>query len=442
MNFSKFKNKHFLALVGNLVISGFSVLSISLLYRVFTKSDIGTWFFFLTFLGLSESVRSGFLSTATVKFYSGTTPERGREVLGSIWYLALVLTGSICLIDVLFFLGIGFVKNEQLVLVIKWFGITLFSSLFYQVAYWILIAEEDYIKILKLRLINSGSMISIVIILAVLKIATLNNLLLVNLLTNCLTSIMAFILGYNKIKSLSKRSKKCIKEVSDFGKFSLGSGISSYLLASINTFVINFMLGPSVLAVYNLPQRLMEIVEIPLRSFVGTGMSTMAIARNNGDMFYLKFVSKKYAGILTFAFIPIIIFAFLSADIAVVLFGGSKYAGTEAANIFRLFILFSVFYPIDRFNGVSLDILNQQKINFYKVLLMIVANIVIAFTGVLIFHNIWGVAIASPFTLLVGLLFGYRHLRKHMDYTFSQIILIGYAESLKIVRKTFSKLKI
>ena len=131
---SNFKNKHFLALVGNLVISGFSVLTIAVLYRVLTKSDVGTWFFFLTFIGLADSIRTGFLSTATVKFYAGTTLQRGKEVLGSVWYLAILLTGAMCLIDLLFFMGIGFIKNPQLVLVIKWFGITFFSSLFYQVA--------------------------------------------------------------------------------------------------------------------------------------------------------------------------------------------------------------------------------------------------------------------------------------------------------------------
>ena len=438
---SSFKNKHFLALVGNLVISGFSVLTIAVLYRVLTKSDIGTWFFFVTILGLADAIRSGFLTTATVKFYAGTTPERGKEVLGSVWYLAIALTAFMCLIDAVFFVGISFIKNAELVIAVKWFGITFISSLFYSATFWILIAEEDYLKILWLRLINSGSMILIIVILALLNQATLFNLLLVNFLTNCLTSLVALVFGYTKIKSLVKRSKSCINEVTNFGKYSLGTNISSNLLGSINTFVITFMLGPAVLAVYNLPQRLLEIVEIPLRSFVGTGMSAMATAYNTGNMYHLKFVSKKYAGVLTFAFIPIIIVAFLTADIAVALLGGGKYAGTEAANIFRLLMFFSVLYPIDRFNGVTLDILHQQKINFYKVLVMICANIPVAFTGIFIFHNVWGVAIASPFTLMAGLIFGYYHLRKHMDYSFRQIIQVGYAESIEIVRSTLAKLK-
>ncbi len=438
---SNFKNKHFLALVGNVVISGFSVLTIAVLYRGLTKSDIGTWFFFLTILGLADAIRNGFLTTATVKYYAGTTVERGAEVLGSVWYLAIALTVGMCLINAGFFIAIGWIKNPELIIAIKWFGITFVSSLFYSFTFWILIAEEDYLKILWLRLINSGSMIVIIIILTILKMATLSNLLLVNFLTNCFTSLFALVFGYTKIKSFLKRKKESIKEIANFGKYSLGTNMSSNLLSSINTFVITFMLGPAVLAVYNLPQRLMEIVEIPLRSFVGTGMSAMAIAYNNNNMYHLKFVSKKYAGVLMFAFIPIIIIAFFTADIAVGLLGGGKYAGTEAANIFRMLMFCSILYPIDRFNGVTLDILQQQKVNFYKVLVMIAANLPIAFIGIFLFKNIWGVAIATPATLLAGLLFGYYHLRKHMEYSFKEIIITGYVESLEIIRKTLAKLK-
>jgi len=442
MNLSKFKNKHFLALVGNLVISGFGVLTISLLYRVLTKSDTGTWFFFLTFLGLADAVRNGFLTTATVKFYAGTDKERGATVLGSVWFLAIALTASLLLLDLFCFAGISFIKNAQLVVVIKWFGITFLSSLPYSVTFWILIADEDYLKILWLRLINSGSMILIIIIMGLLKIATLQNLLLINFLTNVLTSAVAIFWGITKMKTFTKRTKECIKEVALFGKYSLATNVSSNLLSSINTFIITFLLGPAVLAIYNLPQRLMEIIEIPLRSFVGTGMSAMAIAYNNSNMYHLVFVTKKYAGMLTYAFIPIAIFGFFTADYAVLLLGGAKYANTEAANIFRLLLFLSILYPIDRFNGVTLDIIHQQKINFYKVLIMLAVNIPIAFLGIFLFKNIWGAALATPFTLLAGLIFGYYHLRKHIQYSLSGILVTGYVETVNFIKERILKQKI
>ena len=435
MDLNKFKNKHFLALMGNFVISGFSVLTISLLYRVLTKSDTGTWFLFLTFLGLADALRNGFLTTATVKFYAGTNKERGKTVLGSVWYLAIGITSIIGLIDIVFYLGLEYIKNKELILVIKWLGITFFSSLPYVVTYWILIAEEDYLKILWLRLINSGIMILVIIVLTFFNTISLYNVLLINLITNCFTSFIAIVWGLSKIVSLKKMNKECILEIFHFGKYSLATNISSNLLGSINTFIVTFVLGPSALAIYNLPQRLMEIIEIPLRSFVGTGMSEMAIAYNNNKMDHLVFITKKYAGMLTFAFIPIIIIGFFTADYAVLILGGTKYVGTDAANIFRFFLFFSILSPIDRFNGVTLEIVHQQKINLYKVLVMLCVNVPLAYLGIILLKNIWGVTIASPISILAGIILGYYHLRKHIKYSILEILQTGYQESLKFLKE-------
>ena len=80
------------------------VLTIAILYRILTKSDTGIWFFFLTVLGLAEAIRTGFLTTATVKFYAGTSLETGKQVLGSVWYLAILLTAGLCFISLILFL--------------------------------------------------------------------------------------------------------------------------------------------------------------------------------------------------------------------------------------------------------------------------------------------------------------------------------------------------
>ncbi len=429
MNLSQLKNKHFLALIGNLVISGFSVLTIALLYRVLSKSDMGIWFFFLTVSGLADAIRNGFLTTATVKFFAGTTKEKGTTVLGSVWYLAVVLTAGIAIISFIVLAFSNYIQSEQLVIVLKWLGITFISSLPFSVTFWILIAEEDYLKILGLRFVNSGGMIVSIGILALLHQASLFNILVVNVATNTVTSLLALALGYAKVSTIKHRTTAIVKEIMHFGKYSLSTNMSANLLSTVNTFLITFMLGPATLAIYNAPQRLMEIVEIPLRSFVGTGMSAMATAYNNNNMYHLVHVTKKYAGMLCLAFIPIIIIVLFGADYAVLLLGGGKYAGTEAANILRMLILVSFIYPIDRFNGVTLDIIQQQKINFYKVLVMLATNIPVTYLGILLLQNIWGAAIAIPFTTLAGLLFGYYHLRKHINYSIGGIFKTGFVES-------------
>jgi O-antigen/teichoic acid export membrane protein len=396
---------------------------------------MGIWFFFLTVSGLADAIRNGFLTTATVKFFAGTAKDRGNSVLGSVWYLAIALTAAIAITSFIVLAFSSFIQSEQLLIVLKWLGITFISSLPFSVTFWILIAEEDYLKILGLRFINSGGMIVTIGILALLQQATLFNILVVNVATNTVTSLLALALGYAKLSTIKHRTTVIVKEIMHFGKYSLSTNMSANLLSTVNTFLITFMLGPATLAIYNAPQRLMEIVEIPLRSFVGTGMSAMATAYNNNNMYHLVHVTKKYAGMLCLAFIPIIIIVLFGADYAVLLLGGGKYAGTEAANILRMLIVASFVYPIDRFNGVTLDIIQQQKVNFYKVLVMLATNVPVTYLGILLLQNIWGAAIAIPLTTLAGLLFGYYHLRKHIDYTIGGIFKTGIIESRNLLNE-------
>src|ERR1700743_2109958 len=136
---STLKNKHILALLGNFVISGFSFLTIGVLARTMTKDDLGVWFFFLLIYGLADAVRNGLLTTATVKFYAGTDPERSAEVLGAVWYLAIGLTGILTLINLAALPFLGSIQNKEVIVLIQWFGLTVLSSLPFNITFWIMV---------------------------------------------------------------------------------------------------------------------------------------------------------------------------------------------------------------------------------------------------------------------------------------------------------------
>jgi O-antigen/teichoic acid export membrane protein len=426
---STLNNKHVLALVGNIVIAGFGILVIAVLSRYMAEpQDLGIWFFFFYIYNLADAVRNGLLTTATVKFYAGAAPERANAVLGSVWFLAILLTAGMVLINLAALPFLPNIHNQEIEVLIQWFGLTVISSLTYNITFWILVADENYTRILWLRLLNSGSTVLSFAVLAFLHKATLFNVLLANFSTNCLTSIVCIVMGYSKVNMLFKRTKAVTAELFNFGKFSLSSTISSYLLGAANGLIVNGLLGPTALAVFTIPNRLMEIVEIPLRSFVGTGMSAMATAYNTNNMYHLTFVSKKYAGMLTLVFIPLAIITFFGADLGIWVLGGSHYLSTAAPNILRMMMFIAVLYPIDRFNGVTLDIINQPKINVYKVILMGVVNISVAFISILLLKNIYGVVAATFCTTVAGIIFGYHHLRKHLNYTIRDILSLGFIE--------------
>ena len=116
---SSLKNKHILALIGNIVIAGFGILTIALLARVMSKDDMGVYFFFFIVYNLADAIRNGLLTTATIKFYAGAAPERAQTVLGSVWYLALGLTVAMLLINLGAVPFMHTIDNDEVVIVIQ-----------------------------------------------------------------------------------------------------------------------------------------------------------------------------------------------------------------------------------------------------------------------------------------------------------------------------------
>ncbi len=439
LSLSKFKNKHFLSLMGNVVISMFGLLQFWLLYRSFSITDVGTWLFFLATLGILDSARNGFLGSAAVKFYAGAEIGRGADVLGSIWFLAIGATLVMIAVDAFACLFLPVISNYQVQMSLKWVGITILSSLPYTVIFWKLQAEERYGTILWMRLINSGSTISVFFILLYLDKFSLYNALLWNMLTNCLTSIVGLVANLGQLRSLTKRTKATILEIAHFGKYSMATTLSTYLLSSANTYIVTFMLGPGAAAILSVPSKLMEVVEITLRSFVGTGMTTMATAFNQKNMYHVSYILNKYAGMLTMAFIPLAIGVLFLADIPINILSSGKYMGTEAANLFRIIMFTSIIYPIDRFNGVALDIIHKPRINFIKVLIMLAVKIVGTVGCIALLHNIYGAPIGGLLTMLAGLAFGARQLSKYMDFSIPTILKTGFVETLALGKRVLGK---
>jgi O-antigen/teichoic acid export membrane protein len=427
------KNKQFLSLAGNVIMSLLNIVTTAILYRHMDKEEIGSWFFFQTTFILIDTFRTGFLQTAFVKFYAGANKERADNVLGSTWYLGLLITSIVLLVNIPALFLLGFIDNVGIIVVIKWTTLTFISTLPIVMATWLLQAQGRYGEILYIRAINQASFIIFVIALIYFKHITLNMVLLTNVLSCVLTCIVVFACRWSGFKTVTKQTRESVKEIYHFGKFSVGTSISSNLLRSSDTFIINFTLGPAAIAVYNIAQSLMNIIDIPLRSFVTTAMTSLSAAQNNNRKEEVEYIFKKYAGALTIIFIPVVVGAILFADVAIYLVAGNKYVGTPAANIFRIFMIFAIFFPIDRFTGVTLDVIHKPKFNFYKVLTMLAINVVGDFAGVYFMHSIYGVGLASIPTFVFGTLIGYFSLKRFLNFNITQIFKLGYAETLILI---------
>lgn len=440
----KLKNKHFLSLVGNGSMSVLAMVTVGILLRFMPKDDVGYWFFFQSVFVLLDTFRTGFLQVAMIKFYTGAEKTRADAVLGSVWFLSLLITSTLIVINVIAVFFLPMIDNIGIISVVKWFGITFLFTLPSAIASWILQSDQRFDKLLLLRIINQGAFIVMVLAVIIFKELDLGLVLLINATSAALVSLYCIFQGWTRIRTFTKRTKESIMDLFHFGKYSVGTTISTNLLRSSDTFIIMFVLGtagPAAVAMYTIPMRLMEVIEIPLRSFLATGMPSMSEAFNKGNKDEVIAIMQKYAGTLTLALFPVSIVAVLLADVAITLLGGSQYSGSDAVSVYRIFMSFAMFFPIDRFLGVTLDIIHQPRINFYKVLVMLATNVSFDFIGIHLFGNINGVALATLFTFLSGVFFGYYWLKKYLDFTLLGFFTVGITEIKTMVEQLLAKTK-
>jgi O-antigen/teichoic acid export membrane protein len=429
------RNKHFLSLSGNGIMSVLGMVTYSLLYHSLTLKEMGIWVFFTAGFSLLDTFRSGFLTTAFIKFFSGSDDARSKEVVGSTWYIALLITGGFILLNIPAFLLDGYVKDLGFSMLLKWFGLTYILTLPFYMATNIVQGEQRFDRLLYIRLINVGSFIIFVLGLIITKQPGLNNILYAYLLSSFITSAFTLINGWCNISYLKYRSKDCISTIYNFGKFSVGTTLSSSLFRTTDTLIIKIFLGDAALAIYNLGVKLLEVVEIPLRSFAATGMPILSAAYNQGKKEEVIWNMSKYAGILTICLIPAGIIALIFADLAIYIIGGQKYMDTQAANVLRLYMTFALLFPADRFFALTLDVIHLPKINFIKVVVMVIANLIFDFVGIKIFGNVYGIALGSLIPSLIAVAVGYQTLQRYSKFNFSSIFIVGYEELLILIKK-------
>jgi len=415
------QNRHVQSLTGNGVMAVFSVLTYSILFRFLSEADMGNWVFFQFSFLLLDTFRTGLLQTALIKFYAGADEARQRCVAGSAWYIGLLVTGGFVALNVVALLFSGHFQDMGVRVLLYWFGVALAVTLPFNVAIWILQAEQRFDRILWLRLLNQGSFIVLVFTLYLVKEVNLMRVIQAFLGSSLLSSVVVVVLGWSRLTALGHRSPAVVRELFHFGKYSFGTFLCSNLLRSSDTFIIKFMLGPAALAVYNLPQRLLEIIEIPLRSGLGTAMPSMSAAVNRQRDDEVVELLKKYAGFLTLLFVPLVVGVLVFADVIVGLIGGGKYVATEAANLYRILIVCSLLFPLERFLGVTLDIIGRPQLNLVKVVLALAVNVVADVACIYFTRNIYGVAAASIITLLASTLYVYVVLRRYLPISFSGI---------------------
>jgi O-antigen/teichoic acid export membrane protein len=203
-------------------------------------------------------------------------------------------------------------------------------------------------------------------------------------------------------------------------------------------------MGTAAVALYSIPLKLTELQQIPLRSFVATAFPKMSKASMQHKLEEVRSIFYTYSGALTYLFIFGSLITFVFADFFVLLLGGSQYLqvdpalGANAVTIMRILSIYGLILPIDRMTGVGLDSINKPAVNFIKVTIMVLTNIIGDLIAIFVFRSLEAVAVASILFTVIGVWIGYYFLNRELSLEFSRTFSSGIA----FYRESFLKLRL
>jgi O-antigen/teichoic acid export membrane protein len=425
------KNKHLQSGFTQVSASALGVLSFMILARTLSKIDFGQWALYLTILTFVDMVKSGIVQSALIKYSSGASASEKNELVGSSWLLNLFTVLGITLINLALYFFAGF-DNQGVSYFLLFYPLYALLSMPFFYFIWNHQVMLDFKKITLLVIINAFNFL-VVCGLSLFIDITLKTLVLFHRMASGLSGLIALSIGNTGIRQIFKATKKSFKKFIAFGKYHMLAYLGSNLLKSSDTFIIGVILGPIAIALYSVPLRLLMLIEMPLTSAIAVAFPVFSAQDNQKKYKELKVTLEKYIGVLTILYVPFMVALFLLSDVLILVIGGEKYM--DATPIFQIFLIYGLFLPFDRLTGIALDAIGKPKLNFYKVLIMAIVNILGDFIALYFFKSLELVALVTVFNVLAGIVAGYMLIKRNINIEILPLLKNGFGVIVDYFKK-------
>jgi O-antigen/teichoic acid export membrane protein len=396
------------SLLSNLLTAVLGFVNIAFIAHQNAQAEAGKWFMLLTVYTLLEMLRSGWVQTPFVRFFVVAADDLERSRLtAAAWQLLLLFTGVICLVMVPFFYFIK-LENASFSLAKKFTVLWLISALPYQLLQWQLQARTLFKKLAIIRLVFPLAFTLLLLIQFKLRLP-ISTVVLGYALLQFLSAALGFAFGWLQFGKWRADVSAERRQLSGFGKYSMLTMVTSSLLRSSDQFIIAALLGPAAVAVYSIPQKLIEAIEIPVRSFASVAIPNATSLWNNQLLVKLRLFFYQQCGFLSVLIFPLLLVFLIFPSFIVNLLGGSKYH--ESAPLLQIFCFYAALIPLDRYCGVLLDASHRPEKNTLKVALMLVVNVAGDLLAIQFGWGLYGVAAASSVTFFLGIVIGWFQLK-------------------------------
>lgn len=417
--FRKSNNIH--SLLGNVMYSGFSMILFIFMLRTLDKDLYGRWIIILTTFNLLDILRVGLTGTGAIRAISTSSGLEQFKNIAASYHLSFFITVVLSVIFIpLYFLLHPHFNDSYYVPILVFYPLMAFSNLAHSQA---INYNQGIVNFKRILIIKSAvGFLNLTFIGFYIYFfdETLQGIVYTYCLSDIVTSLFVIANKWDGNKYIKYFDLNSIKELLKFGKYSTASLIGSNLLRSSDTFILSLspFFGAAGIAIYSIPMKFVELIEIPLRSLTSTAFPKFSIAYQESKEKFVD-VFSNYLTLSVMLLLPVIVIIPILSEPILFFFGGKNYIQSLELQkqILYVVLLYIFFLPFDRFSGMSLMSFNRPNVNFIKVLVMLLCNIVFDCIAIFVFKSLVLVALASVFFTIIGTLLGFVQLNKYTGLT-------------------------
>lgn len=424
------RTKEALSLTGSLTSAFYGLANFMILARILTLEDFGRWQILFATAAFIEMIRFGVTEHATIKYLSGATADSRKSLIGANYKIGFLLTIIPALL--VFISGLIFkesISRSGFDLFFAWYPLIALLGFPARNTSTLLQSEMRFGDLLILNL-SQGTLFFLLLVVLYFGHYTVsvNTIALAEVILLALNSFACMVLKWDGFRFIRYATRESSRKILKFGKYASITLMGSNLLRSADSWLITLSpLGPAAVAVYSIPLKLMEILQIPLRSVSATAYPAMSKSHEEGDFLNIRYIFNSRIGFLTLAFVPAIVFAVIFPEFLIRILAGEEYilsAGNPVL-VFQIMTIYGILLPFDKFTGVALDAMDKPNLNSLKVFIMVVANIIGDVIALWLFESLVGVALASIVFTIIGSVLGFYFLKKELDLKLYSIIPTG-----------------
>ena len=403
MSSSYWINSGFFTLASKVSIALFGFLSFFILVRALDKETFGVWTLFVALYAVAESVRTAFVYNPLQTFAS----QAGKGEYATILQASLIL-------NFLFAVVVSILLGATATLLSAAFNAPQLDYLIYIyiITTFVLTGMTHCNFVQSVNLNFRGTFVSTF----TRKIIFFGYVLWEYLHDHPFDLISLGIwegvaaLGATGVTFLSAREYLTVSRRTDFrwvnklfhyGKFTLGTNLSSMLLRSIDSFMLGGLLGPAAVAIYNPALRLANLLEIPTGTITTIVFPQIARRVKEHGLGEAKRLYEKSVGMVLAVMIPVSLLVIVFAEPIILLVAGEDYRASVP--VLSITILYGLILPFNRQFGVTMNALGKAPINFYFVLSNALLNIIFNYFFIST-YGIIGAPIGTLLAYVVGLI--------------------------------------